>query len=206
MKTEYFNFESFHKPIQPIVFVHTRDFQAFRYFSFKLVPGKLDETIREVDHLWKKVFPTDPFIYHFTDERMAVVYQTELQLKKASVIASVLIVIIILTGVVGLVSLSVSRRTKEIGIRKVLGASVSNILLLVSNEYVLIMSLSFLVGVPLSLIIGLQWLNNFAYQVKIEWWVFAITVLFLSVMTLLVVVAESLRALLSNPVNSLKHE
>ena len=94
-------------------------------FFFKLLPGRLDETIGEIEQLWKKVFPNDPFVYHFTDELVAVVYQTELQLKKASVIASVLILVIILTGVIGLVSLSLARRTKEIGIRKVLGASVS---------------------------------------------------------------------------------
>jgi len=201
-----FNFESFHKPIQPMVFVHTTDFQAFRYFSFELVPGNLEESIREVEQLWKKIFPNDPFVYHFTDERIAVVYQTELQLKKASVIASVLILIIILTGVVGLVSLSVARRTREIGIRKVLGASVLKILLLVSNEYMLIMSMSFAVSIPLSIIFGLQWLNNFAYQVNVPWWVFTIPILSLSAMTLLVVVTQSLRTSLSNPVNSLRHE
>lgn len=201
-----FNFESFHKPIQPVVFVHTKDFQAFRYFSFKLVPGRLDETIGEIEQLWKKVFPHDPFVYNFTDERVAVVYQTELQLKKASVIASVLILVIILTGVVGLVSLSLARRTKEIGIRKVLGASVSNILLLVSTEYVLIMSLSFVIGVPVSLIFGRQWLNSFAYKVNLGWWEFAIPIAFLALMTLLLVVAQSVRTSLSNPVNSLRHE
>lgn len=201
-----FNFESFHKPIQPVVFVHTLDFQAFRYFSFKLVPGRVNETIRELEQIWQKTFPNDPFVYHFTDEQMAVVYQTELQLEKASVIASVLILIIILTGVVGLVSLSVSRRTKEIGIRKVLGATVSNILLLVSREYMLIMSLSFLIGVPLSLIFGGHWLNSFAYKVTVDWWIFAIPILLLSVLTLSVVVAQSIRTSLSNPVNSLRHE
>ena len=201
-----FNFESFHKPIQPVVFVHTKDFQAFRYFSFKLVSGRLDETIGEIEQLWKKVFPNDPFVYNFTDERVAVVYQTELQLKKASVIASVLILVIILTGVVGLVSLSLARRTKEIGIRKVLGASVSNILLLVSTEYLLIMSLSFIIGIPVSLIFGRQWLDTFAYKVNLGWWEFAIPIVFLALMTLLLVVAQSVRTSLSNPVTSLRHE
>lgn len=201
-----FNFESFHKPIQPVVFVHTADFQAFRYFSFKLVPGRLDAAVAEIEQLWKKVFPNDPFVYHFIDERMAVVYQTELQLKKASVIGSVLILVIILTGVVGLVSLSLARRTKEIGIRKVLGASVSNILALISKEYVFILTLSFLIGLPVSLIVGWQWLNNFAYKVNIEWWIYVMPIMFLSMMTLLVVVAQSISTSLSNPVNSLRHE
>ena len=201
-----FNFESFHQPIQPVVFVHTNDFQAFRYFSFKILPGRLRESVSEVEGLWKRIFPNDPFVYHFTDDRIAVVYQTELQLKKASVIASVLILVIVLTGVVGLVSLSLARRTKEIGIRKVLGASVSNILLLVSREYVLIMLLAFAVGGPVSIIFGWQWLNNFAYKVDIEWWVVVIPICFIVVMTLLVVVARSMRASLANPINSLRDE
>jgi putative ABC transport system permease protein len=201
-----FNFESFHKPIQPLVFVHTTDFQAFRYFSFQLIPGKLDESVREVERLWKKVFPNDPFIFHFTDQRMEVIYQTELQLKKAAVIASVLILVIIMTGVLGLVSLNVARRTKEIGIRKVLGATVANILLLVSTEYVLIMLLSFTVGVPLSIMFGWRWLSNFAYRVNLEWWIFLLPVVFLTVMTLLVVIAQSVRTSLSNPVTSLRDE
>jgi putative ABC transport system permease protein len=201
-----FNFESFHKPIQPIVFVHTTDFQAFRYFSFQLTPGKLDESVREVEQIWKKVFPNDPFIFHFTDERMAVIYQTELQLKKAAVIASVLILVIIMTGVLGLVSLNVARRTKEIGIRKVLGATIANILVLVSSEYVLIMLLSFAVGVPLSIMFGWRWLSNFAYRVNLEWWIFILPVVFLTVMTLLVVIAQSIKTSLSNPVTSLRDE
>ena len=117
-----------------------------------------------------------------------------------------LILVIILTGVVGLVSLSLARRTKEIGIRKVLGASVSNILLLVSTEYMLIMSLSFMIGVPVSLIFGRQWLNTFAYKVNLGWWEFAIPIVFLALMTLLLVVAQSVRTSLSNPVTSLRHE
>lgn len=201
-----FNFESFHKPVQPVVFVHTRGFQAFRYFSFKLAPGNLVERVREVEQAWKKVFPNDPFVYNFTDDRLSIVYETELQLKKASVVGSVLIIVIVLTGVLGLVSLSVTRRTKEIGVRKVLGASVSSILVLVTREYVYIMGLSFLIGVPLSYYFGGQWLHNFAYRVNLQWWMFALPVVVVFLMTIIVVVMQSLRSSLSNPVDSLRYE
>jgi putative ABC transport system permease protein len=201
-----FNFESFHKPVQPVVFVHTRGFQAFRYFSLKLAPGNLEQSVSEVEQVWKKVFPNDPFVYNFTDDRLGIIYQTELQLKKASVVGSVLIIVIVLTGVLGLVSLSVTRRTKEIGVRKVLGASVSSILILVSSEYVYIMGLSFLAGVPLSYYFGGQWLHNFAYRVNLEWWMFAMPVCLVFLMTIFVVVVQSLRSSLSNPVDSLRYE
>ena len=201
-----FNFESFHKPVQPVVFVHTRDFQAFRYFSLKLGPGNLDEAMTEVQQLWKNVFPNDPFVYNFTDERLKVVYQTELQLKQASVAGTILILIIVISGVLGLVSLSLERRTKEIGIRKVLGASVTNILTLISSEYAYLMLLSFLAGIPLSYYFGRQWLSNFAYRVNLEWWMFVVPLFLLFGLTIVVVIGQSLKNSLDNPVNSLRHE
>ena len=201
-----FNFESLHQPVKPVAFMHTRDFAAFRYFSFKLSPGNINESVQEVERLWKKIFPNDPFEYSFTDERLALAYKTELQLKKASVIGSVLILVIMLTGVLGLVSLSVAKRNKEIGIRKVLGASASNILVLVSREYAALMMISFIAGIPLSYLFGLQWLNNFAYHIDLAWWMFAGPVSFLFFITLFMVAAQSLKTAISNPVNALKYE
>src|SRR5690606_32989068 len=148
--------------------------------------------------LWTKIFPNTPFEYEFTDDRLAILYKTELQLKKASGIASVLILVIVLTGVLGLVSLSVAKRNKEIGIRKVLGATASNILLLVSREYIVVMALSFLVGLPLTYIFISRWLTSFAYHIDLQWWMFAIPVLILFVITLLVVGIQSLKTAMSD--------
>jgi putative ABC transport system permease protein len=201
-----FNFESLHQPVKPVAFLHTRDFGAFRYFSFKLNPGNINESVQEVERLWKKSFPNDPFVYGFTDERLALIYKTELQLKKASVIGAVLILIIVLTGVLGLISLSVAKRSKEIGIRKVLGASVSNILVLLSQEYAALMAVSFIAGIPLSYLFGLQWLNNFAYHIDLAWWMFVAPIVFLFFITICIVVAQSLITAISNPVKSLKYE
>jgi putative ABC transport system permease protein len=201
-----FNFESFHQPVKPVAFVHTRDFAAFRYFSFKLSPGNINGAVQEVERLWKEIFPNDPFEYSFTDERLTLAYKTELQLKKASVIGAVLILVIMLTGVLGLVSLSVAKRNKEIGIRKVLGASSADILVLVSREYALLMVISFLAGIPLSYLFGLQWLNNFAYHIDLTWWMFGAPVIFQFFITLFIVAAQSLKTALSNPVQSLKCE
>jgi putative ABC transport system permease protein len=201
-----FNFESLHEPVKPVAFIHTRDFGAFRYFSFGLNPGSLSESVQEVEKIWNKVFPGDPFVYDFTDERLKVIYQTELQLKKASTIGSVLILIIVLTGVLGLVSLSVAKRSKEIGIRKVLGATVSNILTLVSREYALLLTASFLVGIPLSYLFSARWLDGFAYHVELSWWMFLLPVLFLFMITIVMVGAQSLKKAISNPVDSLRYE
>jgi putative ABC transport system permease protein len=201
-----FNFESMHEPVKAVAFTHTRDFVAFRYFSFKLNPGNLAESVQEVENIWKKVFPNDPFVYAFTDERIALTYQTELQLKKASAIGSGLILVIVLTGVLGLVSLSISKRSKEIGIRKVLGASASNILGLVSREYALLLIASFLAGVPLSYIFCSRWLSTFAYHINLTWWMFVTPIIFLFLITILAVGAQSVKSALSNPVDTLRYE
>jgi len=201
-----FNYESMHEAVKPVAFTHNRDFKAFRYFSFKLTPGNIVQSVEAVEKLWKNIFPNDPFVYSFTDERLAITYQTELQLKKASVIASILILIIVLTGVLGLVSLSVAKRNKEIGIRKVLGASTSNILLLISREYMVLMSLAFVIGIPFSYLFVSQWLDSFAYHINLKWWMFTIPVLILFITTIMMVSLQSVKAAMSDPVKSIKYE
>ncbi len=201
-----FNFESLHEKVKPVAFTHTRDFQAFRFFSFKLGAGNITESVQEVEKVWKKIFPNDPFVYTFTDERMASIYQTEFQLKKASAIGSVLILVIVLTGVLGLVSLSVARRKKEIGIRKVVGATTSNILALISGEYVILLTISFLAGIPMSYLFCVRWLSSFAYHIELAWWMFVFPVAFLFLVTILIVGTQSIKSALSNPIDSLRYE
>lgn len=201
-----FHFESMHEKIKPVAFLHNRDFQAYRYFSFKLNPGSLVQSVQEVEQLWKSIFPNDPFVYAFTDDRLAITYQTELQLRKATTVASVLILIIVLTGVLGLVSLSVAKRNKEIGIRKVLGATVSNILLLISREYAFLMIIAFALSIPVSYLFISQWLSGFAYHMEVSGWMFIVPILALFCITIIMVCAQSFKTAISDPVKSLKHE
>ncbi len=201
-----FNFESMHERIKPVAFTHNRDFQAFRFFSFKLHPGNIAQSVQEVEKNWKNIFPNDPFVYTFTDERLTMAYQTELQLKRASAIASVLVLIIVLTGVLGLVSLGVAKRNKEIGIRKVLGASAYNILILISREYAVLMAVAFLMGIPISYLFVSHWLSGFAYHTDLNGWMFAVPILILFCITITMVCLQSLRTAMAEPVKSLKYE
>lgn len=201
-----FNFESLHEKVKPIAFMHNRDFAAYRCFSFKLEPGSLPEAVAEVEQLWKGIFPNDPFDYDFIDEKVRALYTTELQLKQASSIATVLMLIIVMTGVLGMVSLSVSRREKEIGIRKVLGASISNILLLFSREYSILITIALLLAIPVAYYFGDLWLQHFAYSIELTWWMFALPGGVLFCLTLLVVNTRSLKTALANPVKSLRAE
>jgi putative ABC transport system permease protein len=201
-----FHFASLHEKVDPLMIVHNVDFEAYRFFSFKMKPGKMSESVNEVQALWKKVFPEDAFEFSFADERLKELYITELQMKKASMLATVLMLIIVVTGVLGLVSLNVSKRTKEIGIRKVLGASVRTILTLLAREYVLLMTVSLFVGVPLSYFFATQWLASFAYHIELSWWMFVLPIVCLFVVIIVIVCAQSLKTALANPVNSLKYE
>ncbi len=201
-----FNFETLHQVIRPVVIVHTRDYMSFRFYSIKLNPGDIARRVEEIEAAWHQAFPDDAFVSSFADERIQQRYKTEMQLKKAATLASVLMLVIVMTGVLGLVALNVAKRTKEIGIRKVLGASAAQILRLISREYVIVMVISFSIGISLVYIFITQWLNNFVYHIPLQWWMFAIPSLFVFVLTLFIIAAQSISAARANPVHSLKYE
>jgi putative ABC transport system permease protein len=201
-----FNYESLHEKIGPLMIMQPNDFRAYRYFNFKLATGNISELIKAVENAWKKAFPDDPFDYWFADERMKTMYTTELQMKKAANTASILMLIIVITGVLGLVSLSVSKRKKEIGIRKVLGASLHDILLLIAKEYALLIAISFVVAVPLAYLSSIQWLGAFAYRLELSWWMFALPGALLLIFTIVIVTVQAHGVAASNPVKSLKYE
>lgn len=201
-----FNFFSLRQPIGPVAFIHTRDVMVFRYLSFKLNPGNLAASVAALHQKWNEIFPNDPFEYRFMDERLAMLYKTEHQLKKASAVATVLMLIIVLLGVLGLASLSVSKRTKEIGIRKVLGASVSNILTVLSKEYLKVMLISFVLALPAAYYLVDHWLNGFAYRITVLWWMLVMPGALVLLAAIVVVCVQSLKAALSSPVDTLRYE
>jgi len=203
-----FNFFSLHQQVKPLAFMNTKNnlFPAFRYFSFRLQPGNIAQSVEDVEHRWKEVFPNDPFEYAFMDQNLERLYKTEIQMKKAAGVATVLMLFIVLLGVLGLASQSVTRRTKEIGIRKVLGASVSNVLLLIAREFVWLIAVALLVAIPLTYYLVVQWLRTFAYHIDLHWWMFAVPGILVFLFALLVVSGQSLKAALSNPVDALRIE
>jgi putative ABC transport system permease protein len=201
-----FNFDTLHEAVRPVVIMHSRDFMGFRFYSIKLNAGDRSLRVREVERAWQQVFPDDAFVCSFADERIQQRYQTELQLKKASTLASGLMLLIVMTGVLGLVALTVAKRNKEIGIRKVLGASATQILALISREYALVMSVAFAIGLPLSYLFINEWLSTFAYRIPLQWWMFVMPPAFIFAMTIFIVVAQALRAAMTDPVKSLKYE
>jgi len=190
----------------PILFFHPRQQYVYRYFSFRLKPGDVKESVAALEAKWREVFPEDPFDYAFMDDRLADLYKTEVQLQKAVDIGTIVMAVIVAIGLLGMVSLAVSRRVKEIGVRKVLGASVWSILRLFSAEYIAIIIISIIIAIPLAWLETNNWLQGFAFKIEVTWWMFAIPGIVLMMLALLVVMATTRKAAVSNPVDALRAE
>ncbi len=192
--------------IQPFVFVHVRLTNVYRYLSFKLKPGSTGNTIAAIEKKWAALLPGSSFEYKFMDETLENLYKTEIQLKKASYTATMLSVIIVLLGVLGLVSLSIQKRTKEIGIRKVVGASMPDIVSLFIKDFLPVIFIGGIIACPVALFIMRNWLNDYEYRTTITPQPFLITIFALGLVTAVLIVIQTIRASLVNPVKSLKTE
>ncbi|HEY6974951.1 MAG TPA: ABC transporter permease [Chitinophagaceae bacterium] len=204
--TNDFHFSSMQQKITPVIFFNVQFATIFRYLSFKLKSGNLSASVEAIQKQWRILMPGAPFEYKFIDETLANLYKSEIQLKKASYTATVLALIIVLLGVVGLISLSIQKRTKEIGIRKVLGSSVAAIITLFIKEFLIVILIGGLVACPLAYIIMHNWLQNYAYRINITATPFIISIVCLGLITALLICVQTIKAAIANPVKSLRTE
>ena len=204
--TKDFHFGSMQKAIQPVTFLHVSLTNVFRNFSFKLKPGDIGNSIAALQKKWDSLLPGTPFEYEFMDDTLAKLYRSEIRLKKASYTATALALIIVLLGVLGLISLSVQKRTKEIGIRKVLGSSVAGIISLFIKEFMAVIFIAAVFACPVAYIILHHWLQAYAYRIDITAQPFVLSVLILGFITTLLISIQTIKAALSNPVKSLRTE
>jgi ABC-type antimicrobial peptide transport system permease subunit len=147
-----------------------------------------------------------PFEYKFQDDDYARLFNDEERIGKLASVFAVLAIFISCLGIFGLASFTASQRTKEIGIRKVLGATIYNVWKMLSRDFVWLVVLSILVAAPLAYYFSNQWLQQYEYRIEISWWVFTVTAIGALAITLLTVSYQSIKAALMNPVNSLKSE
>ncbi len=204
--TKDFHFGAMKDKIEPIIFFNVQFYTTYRFFSFKLKPGGIEKNIAALQKKWATLLPGTAFEYKFIDDALAKVYKTEIQLKKAAYTATVLAFIIVLLGIVGLISLSIQKRTKEIGIRKVLGSSVSGIIQLFLKEFIWTIGIAALIACPISYILMQQWLNGYAYRISITSYPFIISISVLIIITTLLITAQTIKAALTNPAKSLRTE
>jgi len=172
----------------------------------KIKPDNVPQTLALLQNTFKKIVPYYPYSYQFMDDINAKNYESEAKWKQIISIASGLFIFISCIGLLGLVMLSVEQRTKEIGIRKVLGAAVTRIMILVSKEFIVLISIAFVIAVPVAYYFVDKWLENFAYRANIGWWMFALAGALVITIALITMSLQSIKAALANPVKSLRTE
>ena len=201
---EDFHFTSLHTPIGPLVFEFTPD--RIEYLLIKIKSDNIPGTINYIEQQWNKLAEGLPFEFHFLDEHYDALYQAEQQLSYLSIIFTLISIVIIVLGLLGLISFITTRKTKEIGIRKVMGASVENILLLLSKTFILWTIVANLIAWPFAWYTMNHWLQNFVYRIEMSWWMFALAGGIALFMTLLTVSFQTIKAAIANPIESLRYE
>lgn len=174
--------------------------------AIKLNPGDLNNSISQIEDIWSEAAPGQLFNYYFMDDSFNQTYEAEQRLGNIFMIFTIVSLFIACLGLFGLAAFNAEKRSKEIGIRKVLGASVSQITYRLSIDFMKLVGVAIVVSIPLAWYAMNQWLQDFSYRIEISWWIFALSALLAVAISLLTVSQQSIRAALSNPVKSLKAE
>jgi putative ABC transport system permease protein len=198
-----FNFESLHKDVGPLAFFLGR---SSGLVAFKVKAGDIPSILKTVQAEWKTLAPGMPFSYRFLDESFAEMYSAEQRAGKIALIFSVLAIVIACLGLFGLATFIAEQRTKEIGIRKVLGASVNGIVQLLSKDFVRLVLIAFVIATPVAWWAMNKWLQDFAYRVNLDWWIFLLAGIAALFIALVTVSFQAIRAALANPVKNLRTE
>jgi len=199
-----FNFGSLHEKIEPMV-------MKVGYHRFEMVirlsPDlpKL-QTLNQVNALWRENLPEIPFQYSFIKDRFNLQHKTDTIASKIFALFCVITIALSGFGLFSIVAYSIVNRTKEIGIRKVLGASELNVTFLLIRDFQKLVLISFLISLPVASFFSQKWINNFAYKIEVNWWIYAYTGLVLLLITVLTLGIQSIKAALTNPVKNLKHD
>ena len=204
-----FHFESMHQKIQALVLILPPERQAAFYYgniSIKLAGGNLAASLDHLEKTWKKYLPQTPFEYTFLDERFAQLYKSEQRQGTLFTSFAGIAIFIACLGLLGLSAFAISQRVKEIGIRKVLGASVSSIVGSLSKDFLLLVGVAAIVAFPIAWYAMHTWLQDFEYRIAIQWWVFLIAGILAAAVALVTIGSQAIRAARANPVKSLRSE
>ncbi len=202
-----FNFESLHKKVGPMVLGYRSNiFQNIDYFSLKFDPKHTAEALAHAESVHKQFDTRSSMEYHFLDEQWASFYADDRRLSNIFAIGGGVTILIACLGLFGLASFTIQQRRKEIGVRKVLGASVSSIVALLSVDFIKLIVIALAIATPIAWYVMQQWLSGFAYKIEISWWLFAGAGILVIAVALLTVSFQSVKAAIMNPVDSLKDE
>lgn len=199
-----FNFSSLHDAIGPLVIFLGRDYS--RNFMARVNGNNVTETMSRLEVMWKQRIPDRPFNYHFLDDDYNKLYLSEQRSATLFTVASSLAIVLACLGLFGLAAFTTVQRTKEIGIRRVLGANVTSITMLVAKNFLQLVGIAVLIAIPLAWWAGKTWLQDYAYRVPVQVYVFIITAVVTIFISLCTVGYHSIKAALMNPVKSLRTE
>ncbi len=199
-----FNFSSLRNEVEPVLILHRTD--RFAYLNIRLLPGQIQPAMASIEKAWKEIDPDHPVDYIFVDQAFDKLYDQDRRLGGIFVFFSVLAVLCALLGLYSLVAYAAEQRTREIGVRKVMGSTISGILALFTREFLILVGLSTLLAWPAVYFLIRKWLSGFAYQAGISIWPFLAGTFLVLVLTAVVVSSRSFLAASANPAESLRHE
>lgn len=199
-----FNFASLHSEVEPLaLFINPN---MYNYLMVKIAPNSTSQSLSALASVWGEIAPHRPFEFEFLDQQLNSLYQNEIRSRNLLSLFSAMAIFIACLGLIGLSSFLIERRSKEIGIRKVLGASIANIIGLLSTDFLKLVAAGFLLGAPIAWYAMEKWLTNYAFRIDIGIFAFLACAVIGILIALITVSGQSIRAALANPVDSLKSE
>jgi putative ABC transport system permease protein len=199
-----FNFTSLHDPIGPMLIFLGRDYS--RKYMIRIHGNNIKQTLSGMESVWKQRIPDRPFNYHFLDDDYNKLYLSEQKISELLGVTACLAIILACLGLFGLAAFTTVQRTKEIGIRRVLGANISSITLLIAKNFLELIGIAILIAIPLAWWAGNKWLQDFAYRIPVQAYIFVVVALVTALIALCTVGYHSVKAALMNPVKSLRSE
>ncbi|WP_295772644.1 ABC transporter permease [uncultured Mucilaginibacter sp.] len=200
-----YNFKSLHDKIEPVSMVMRKDF-AINYVFVRVKPGNLLHAFDEIKQSWNRQYPNVEFTGSWLNENTERQYQSERRLSNIFVSGAILAIVISCIGLLAISVMIVIQRTKEIGVRKVLGANVAGIVFLLSRDFLKLVMIASIIAVPAAWWVMDNWLQSFAYRISIQWWVFVLATLMAMLLAFITISFQSVKAALTNPVKSLRSE
>jgi putative ABC transport system permease protein len=198
-----FHFSSLKNPIEPLLLYKS---SRLNWMVLKTETNNYGQLLAQLEQNWKSTIANVPFTYVFMDKEVEKMYEEEKRLGRISGLFTVIAILISCLGLFGLVSYVAEQKKKEIGIRKVLGASINSVVKLLTKDFVKLVGIAFIIATPVAYFLMQRWLEDFTYRIDIQWWVFVIAGCFALIITLLTVGLQSLKSAVANPVKSLRTE
>jgi putative ABC transport system permease protein len=204
-----FHFESLHQAITPLVFVLPppgKNQTFYNYISMKLSGNNINSTLNKIKNTWQRFVPDLPYQYTFFDENFSKLYESEQRQETIFTTFACIAIFIACLGLLGLSAFAISQRVKEIGVRKVLGANTTTIVSLLSKDFLKLVLIAAVIAFPVAWYVMHSWLQDFAYRISIQWWVFIIAAVAAALIALITVGMQAIKAAMANPVKSLRSE